>query len=224
MTHGLFRRCTTMPGTRLSPEDQVAVDAFRAMLAAPRTPERWTPGSAQDVAVRVGAHTERAHIRPGDDLGPDVIAVALVHPDTPHAAAYAHRYTRRGWLRCETTGILDLWRPAYTALTHAAAGLDLPVDVGMPAAHYGVDVQARQSDGSGFTVLRLGPYSQTRHTSRDADRLTAELEEQAAVIAPGFTVTATSAAFDFGDREAYRDPYGTELKLLLASALAEAWK
>ncbi|MFE9221712.1 hypothetical protein ACFYN3_36010 [Streptomyces lavendulae] len=219
MTHRLFRRSATMPGIRLSSEDQVVVDAFRVMLAAPRTPERWTPGSAQDVAVRVGAHIERARIRPGDDLGPDVIAVALVHPDTPHAAAYAHRYTRRGWLRCETAAILDLWRPAYNALTHAAAGLDLPVDVGMPAAHYGVDIQAHPS---GVTVLRLGPYNQTWHTSRDTDRLTAELEGQTAVIAPGFTVTATSAAFDFGDRESYRDPYRTDLKLLLASALAEA--
>ncbi|MFD3875734.1 hypothetical protein [Streptomyces sp. NPDC058623] len=78
------------------------------------------------------------------------------------------------WLRCETVAILGLWQPAYTALTHAAAGLDLPDDVGMPPAHYGVDVEARQPDGSGFTLLRLGPYTQTCLASRDAERLTTE--------------------------------------------------
>ncbi|MEC4574236.1 hypothetical protein [Streptomyces virginiae] len=30
------------------------VDQFRAMLAAVRSPEPWTPGSGQDVAVRIG--------------------------------------------------------------------------------------------------------------------------------------------------------------------------
>lgn len=55
-----------------------------------------------------------------------MIAVALVHPDTPHAAAYLHGhqlgYTDWGWLRCETTAILGIWQPAYAMLTHAAAG------------------------------------------------------------------------------------------------------
>ncbi|WP_259407480.1 hypothetical protein [Streptomyces akebiae] len=37
------------------------VDAFRAMLAALREPEAWTPGLAQNVAVRVGPFIERAH-------------------------------------------------------------------------------------------------------------------------------------------------------------------
>ncbi|MFG2234883.1 hypothetical protein ACGFNX_33665 [Streptomyces sp. NPDC048723] len=222
MIRRLFRRCATVPETVLSPEDQAVVDAFRAMLAALRTPEPWTPGSAQDVAVRVGAHIERAHTRPGDDHGPDVIAVALVHPDTPHAAAYAHRYTSKGWLRCETAAVLGLWQLAYTALTHAAAGLDLPDDVGMPPAHYGVDVEARQPDGRGFTLLRLGPYTQTWLASRDAERLNTELEGQAATIVPGFTVAATSAPFDFGDRETYSDPYRTDVAMLLAAALTGA--
>ncbi|MFJ7209517.1 hypothetical protein ACIQWR_39050 [Streptomyces sp. NPDC098789] len=141
------RRCATAPGTVLGPEDRVVVDAFRAMLAALRTPEPWTPGCGQDVAVRVGAYIERAHPRPGDDHGPDLIAVALVHPYTPHAAAYLHGrqlgYTNRGWLRCETAGILGLWQPAYTALSHAAAGSELPDDVGMAPAHYGVDIEVR---------------------------------------------------------------------------------
>ncbi|MCX4784285.1 hypothetical protein [Streptomyces sp. NBC_01264] len=220
MTRRLFRRCATASGTALAPEDQAAVDAFRAMLAALRTPEPWTPGCAQDVAVRVGAHIERAHPRPGDDHGPDVIAVALVHPDTPHAAAYAQRYTRKGWLRCETVTILGLWQPAYSALSHAASGLNLPDDVGMSPAHYGVDVEARQSDGSGFTALCLGPYTQIRHASRDADRLTTALQGQADTVIPGFTVTATTAAFDFDDRENYTDPYDVDITALLADALA----
>jgi hypothetical protein len=66
----LFRRCGHAPGA-LSPEDQAAVDAFRAMLAALRDPEPWTPGRCQDVAVQVGPFVERAHPRPGDDHGPD---------------------------------------------------------------------------------------------------------------------------------------------------------
>ncbi|MBT1183920.1 hypothetical protein HET69_07795 [Streptomyces sp. CJ_13] len=220
MIRRLFRRCATAPGTVLAPEDQVVVDAFRAMLAALRTPEPWIPGCAQDVAVRVGAYIERAHTRPGDDYGPDVIAVALVHPGTPHAAAYAHRYTRKGWLRCETDTVLGLWQPAYTALTHAAAGLDLPDDVGMSPAHYGVDVQARHPDGSGFTLLRLGPYNQTRLASRDADRLNTELAGKAATIIPGCTVTAKDAPFNVSDHDSYADPYDADVAALLADALA----
>lgn len=62
------------------------------MLTALRNPELWTPGtsSARAIAVRVGPFVERAHTRPGDDHGPDLIAVTLVHPDTSHAGAYLH--------------------------------------------------------------------------------------------------------------------------------------
>ncbi|MEW2051622.1 hypothetical protein [Streptomyces sp. NPDC005476] len=56
-------------------------------------------------------------------------------------------------------------------LTHAAANLPLPDDVGMAPAHYGVHVEAQRSDNTGYTLLRLGPYFQTRLASRDADRL-----------------------------------------------------
>ncbi|MGW1520749.1 hypothetical protein [Streptomyces sp. NPDC002287] len=39
-----------------------------------------------------------------------MIAIALVHPDTGHAAAYLHGrqlgYTDRGWLRCKANTIL----------------------------------------------------------------------------------------------------------------------
>ncbi|MGW7486985.1 hypothetical protein [Streptomyces sp. NPDC054786] len=58
------------------------------------------------------------------------------------------------------------WNPAYAMLTHAAAGLDLPVDVGMASARHGVHVEACRSDGAGYALLRLGPYTQVRHAAR----------------------------------------------------------
>ncbi|MGW0395848.1 hypothetical protein ACWDYJ_34260, partial [Streptomyces sp. NPDC003042] len=93
---------------------------------------------------------------------------------------------------------------------------------GMAPAHSGVHVEARQPDGYGFTLLRLGPYTQTWLASRDADRLTTELEGQAATVVPGFTVTAKRAPFDFGDRENYSDPYRADAAVLLAAALVGA--
>jgi hypothetical protein len=174
--------------------------------------------------VRVGPFIERAHPRPGDDHGTEMIAVALVHPDTGHAAAYLHGhqlgYTSKGWLRCETTTILGTWQPAYAMLTHAAAGLDLPDDVGMDPAHYGVHVEARRNDGTDHTLLRLGPYTQTWLASRDADRLNTELADKAATVIPGFTVTAKDAHFDVSDHESYADPYDADVAALLAAAVA----
>ncbi|MFJ7146751.1 hypothetical protein ACIQVT_00820 [Streptomyces sp. NPDC100445] len=116
----LFRRCGHAPGA-LTPEDQAAVDQSRALLAALRDTEFWTPGAGQDIAVRIGPFIERAQTRPGDDHGPDLIAVTLVHPDTPHAAAYLHGhqlgYTGKGWLCCETNAIIGVWNPAFSVLT-----------------------------------------------------------------------------------------------------------
>lgn len=90
----------------------------------------------------------------------------------------------------------------------------------MAPAHYSVDVEARQPGGTSFTLLRLGPYTQTGLASRDADRLTAELEGKAATVVPGFTVTATSAPFDFDDCENYSDPYDNDAVAVLATAIA----
>ncbi|MFD9053519.1 hypothetical protein [Streptomyces zaomyceticus] len=213
----MFRRCATGPGT-LSPEDQAAVHAFRAMLAACRSPEPWIPGHTQDIAVRIGPFIERAHTRPGDDNGPDAIAIALQHPDSPHAP-YADRYRKLGWLRCETTQILGAWNPAYAMLTHAEAGLDLPADTGMTPAHYAVLVEARKGGGTGYTVLRLGPYTQTRHTTRDADRLTAALDAREALLVPGFTLTARPAPYVVDDHARFVDPYETDAVALLADAV-----
>ncbi|MEU7151192.1 hypothetical protein AB0B15_24675 [Streptomyces sp. NPDC045456] len=190
-----FRDCA------LYPADQAIVDAARAVLAAVRNPQPWTPGGAQDVAGRVGVgpFVERAHTRPGDDYGPDLISVALVHPDAPYAAAHfldrQLRYTDHGWLRCEMSETLGFWQQAYAMLTHAAAGLPLPDDVGMDLAHYALYVEVRRRDDSldAFTLLHLGPYTQTRHAQQDFDRLTAALEGRETTAVPGFRISARYA-------------------------------
>ncbi|MGX1913622.1 hypothetical protein ACWIID_32985 [Streptomyces phaeochromogenes] len=221
----LFRRCGHAPGA-LTPEDQATVDQFRAMLTALRNPEPWTPGHCQDVAVRVGGLLERAHTRPGDDHGRDLIAVALVDPDTPHASAYLRGhplgYTDKGWLRCPTNTIIGVWQPAYAMLTHAAAGLDLPADVGMTPATYGLHVEARKPDCTGYTLLRIGPYTQTWLASRDADRLNSELAGRAATALPGYTLIAKGAPFDVSDHKLYTDPYDTDVVALLETAIEGA--
>lgn len=219
-----FRRRGHTPDI-LSPDDQDVVDQYRAMLTAVRDPQPWTPGSGRDVAVRVGPFIERARTRPGDDHGTETIAVALVHPDTPHAAAHilGHQlgYTTRGWLRCQTNTILGTWQPAYAMLTHAAAHLPLPDDLGMPPAHYGVHVEAHHPDGTSYTLLRLGPYTQTWLASRDADRLTTHLAGRAALVIADCTVTAKNTAFDVNDHDSYIDPHGIDVTTLLAAVLAE---
>ncbi|MFB7076530.1 hypothetical protein [Streptomyces sp. NPDC056308] len=218
MIRRMFGRSGHAPGA-LTPEDQAVGNAFRAMRAAVRNPGPRTPGRAQDVAVRVGPFIERARRRSGDGHGPDLIVVALIHPETPHAAAYAHRYTSKGWLRCETAMILGVWQPAYAILTHAAAVLDLPVNVGMVPANCGVHVEARHSDGAGYTLLRLGPYTHARHAEHDAARLNAELEGRADTVVPGFTVRTVGALFDVSDHENYSDPYEADATALLTAAV-----
>ncbi|MFD3920197.1 hypothetical protein [Streptomyces sp. NPDC058595] len=205
----------------LIPKDRAAVDQLRATLSALRSPEPWTPGRTQDIALRVGPFIERAHTRPGDDHGPDLIAVTLVHPNTPHAA-YAFRYSSEGWLRCETATILGVWNPAYTPLTHAAAGLDLPDDTGMTPAHYALYVEARKRDDSlgGFTLLRLGPYTQTRHAQKDHDQLTAALDGKETTFLPGFRVSVRYAPFDVSVHQLFVDPYAADTVTALEAVRA----
>ncbi|MFJ2271832.1 hypothetical protein ACIOHO_37080 [Streptomyces sp. NPDC087849] len=219
-----FHRCGNAGA--LSPEDQAVVDQFRAMLAAVRNPQPWTPGHSQDIAVRIGPFVERAHTRPGDDHGPDMIAVSLVHPDTPHAAAYLHGrqlgYTNRGWLRCETNAILGTWQPGYAMLTHAAAGLPLPDDIGMELAHYAlyIEVRNREDDSlDGYTLLRLGPYTQTRHAQQDHDRIAAALDGRETTLVPGYRVGVRYAPFDVSDHQLFADPYEADAVALLAAAV-----
>ena len=164
MKRRLFRHCGHVPGA-LTPEGRAVVDQFRAMLAALRDPQPWTPGHAQDLAVRIGLFVERAHTRPGDNHGPEMIDVALVHPDTPHAAGVPSRPSARPH-RTRLAALRDdrdprRLAPGYAMLTHAAANPPLPDDIGMAPARYGVHVEAHRTDGTSYTLLRLGPYTQT---------------------------------------------------------------
>ncbi|MFK0259106.1 hypothetical protein [Streptomyces sp. NPDC090445] len=126
----------------------------------------------------------------------------------------------RGWLCCETTTILGAWQPAYATLTHAAAPLPLPDDIGMTPAHYGVHVEVRRTDTTGYTPLRLGPYTQTWLASRDAERLNTQPTGRAATVIPGFTVTAKGAVFNFNSIDSHTDPHGADVTALLAVAVA----
>ncbi|MEU3708361.1 hypothetical protein AB0E82_39495 [Streptomyces anulatus] len=218
-------RCGNAPGT-LTPQDQAALATFRANLAAiaaVRDPEPWTPGHYQALAVRVGSFIERAHTRPGDDHGPDLIAVSLERPEGPYAP-YGARHRKLGWLRCETTRILGVWNPAYTPLTHAAAGLDLPDDVGMEPAHYALYIEARRRDGSldGRTLLRLGPYTRTRHAEQDHDRLTAALDGQETTLIPGYRVAVRFGPLCVSDHQLFTAPSETDMVALLTDAVAGA--
>lgn len=219
-----FRRCGRAPGA-ISLQDQAVVDQFRAMLTGLRNPQPWAPGLSQDIAVRVGPFIERAHTRPGDDHGPEMIAVALVHPATPHAAAYRNArelgYTERGWLRCPTSAILGIWQPGYETLNHAAANLPLPDDVGMEPAHYALHIKARKRDGSpdGYTLLRLGPYTQTGHAQQDGDRLTAVLDGQETTLVPGHRLSVRVGPLVISDHKLFTDPHGADVVALLDTAV-----
>ncbi|MEU4655054.1 hypothetical protein AB0G32_14140 [Streptomyces sp. NPDC023723] len=156
-----------------------------------------------------------------------MIAVTLVHPGTPHAGAYLHGrqlgYTERGWLRCKTTEILGVWQPGYAMLTHAAAGLPLPDDVGMEPAHYALHIEARRRrDDSldGFTLLRLGPYTQTRQAQQDYDRLTAALDGRETTLVPGHRVSVRFGPFVVSDYQKFADPYEADAVALLDAAVA----
>ncbi|MFE3770875.1 hypothetical protein [Streptomyces sp. NPDC059122] len=143
---------------------------------------------------------------------PDVIALALQHPDDP----YGDRYTQKGWLRCETRLILGTWHPAYRPLTRAAAGRDLPDDVGLPPAHYAVHVVRYPKGQFGQLLLRIGPYTQCHDAERDADRLNVQLQRAAS------GAVAKATLFDVSDHGAYRDPYETDTAVLLAAAVEGA--
>ncbi|WP_405668177.1 hypothetical protein OG379_39005 [Streptomyces sp. NBC_01166] len=84
--------------------------------------------------------------------------------------------------------VLHVTRSSYYA------SLDLPDDVGMPPAHYAVYVEARRADPrQGFTLLRLGPYTQAQDASWDADRIDAALVGRATTVRPRFKVAARRA-------------------------------
>ncbi|MFF9063581.1 hypothetical protein ACF09K_33585 [Streptomyces sp. NPDC014882] len=94
-------------------------------------------------------------------------------------------------------------------LTHAAAGLPLPDDLGMAPTHYVLCVEARKRDDSrdGYTLLRVGPYTQTRHVQQDHDRITAALDGRETTLVPGHRVSVRYAPFDVSDHRLFADPY-----------------
>ncbi|AYG83317.1 hypothetical protein DWB77_05513 [Streptomyces hundungensis] len=119
----------------------------------------------------------------------------MVHPETPARPRLLPRppdgYTDGGWYPCETSTSLGVCQTGYTMLTHAASDLPLPDDVGMAPAHYALYIEARKRDNSldGYTLLRLDPYTQTRHAQQDYDRLTATLDGPESTLVPGFRVS-----------------------------------
>ncbi|MFJ5548613.1 hypothetical protein [Streptomyces sp. NPDC093225] len=153
-----------------------------------------------------------------------MIAVALVHPDTDHAAGYLHGchfgYTDRGWLATLRNDRDPRSRPTRYSPTPPC--LPLPHDAGMAPAHYSVHVEARRTDDTSYTtLLRLGHYTQTWLASRDADRLDTELARRAAFLIPSFTVTPKDTAFDASDYDSYTDSHDADVTCLLAAAVAE---
>ncbi|MFF7975880.1 hypothetical protein [Streptomyces sp. NPDC007905] len=102
---------------------------------------------------------------------------------------------------------------------HAAAGLDIPDDVGMKPAHYAVHVEARQKDNSGRILLRMGPYTQTWLASRDTERLNTLLKGRAATVMPGYTVTAKDTVFHVSDHASYSDPHKADACELLTALI-----
>ncbi|MHB0895812.1 hypothetical protein [Streptomyces sundarbansensis] len=173
---------------------------------------------------------ERAQTRPGDDHGPDLIAVTLVHPDTPYGGASLpgrqFGYPGRDWLRCPTTSIVGFWQPGHTQLTHAANGLHLPDDIGMAPALYALYIEARKRDDSqgGHTLLRLSPYTQTRHAQQDGDRLIAALDGRDTILAPGYRITMRFGPLCVSDHQLFTDPYETDVVALLNAAVADVFR
>ncbi|MGC9479062.1 hypothetical protein ACP4I1_33615 [Streptomyces sp. WG4] len=91
-------------------------------------------------------------------------------------------------------------------------------------AHYALYIEARRRDDSrdGFTLLRLGPYTQTRHAKQDYDRITAALDGRETTLVPGHRVSARFAPFDVSDHHLFADPYDADAVALLAATIEGA--
>ncbi|MFI1177877.1 hypothetical protein [Streptomyces melanogenes] len=107
--------------------------------------------------------------------------------------------------------------------THAAADLPLPDGIGMEPAHYSLCIEASRREDSldGFTLLRLGPYTQTRHAQQGHDRITAVLEGRETTLVLGYRVSARVGPFDVNDHQLFTDPYEAGSMALLDAAVAE---
>lgn len=91
----------------------------------------------------------------------------------------------------------------------------------MEPAHYALYIEARKRNDSrdGYTLLRIGPYTQARHAQQDYDLLTAALEGRETTLVPGHCVSARLGPFDVSDHDLFADPYETDAVALLDTAV-----
>ncbi|MGW5295882.1 hypothetical protein [Streptomyces bacillaris] len=91
----------------------------------------------------------------------------------------------------------------------------------MTSAHYALYIEARKRDNShdGHTLLRLGPYTQTRHARQGGDRLTDALDGRETTLAPGYRVTMRFGPFQVSDHRLFIDPHETDVVALLNTAV-----
>ncbi|MFJ5725626.1 hypothetical protein [Streptomyces sp. NPDC093149] len=89
----------------------------------------------------------------------------------------------------------------------------------MDPANNATYAEARKTDSKGYTLLRLGPYTQARHVSQDTDRITPALEGRETAVIPGFRVSARPAPFAVSDHELFTDPYEADAVALLVAAV-----
>ncbi|MGN2366676.1 hypothetical protein [Streptomyces luridiscabiei] len=91
----------------------------------------------------------------------------------------------------------------------------------MEPAHYALHIEACKRDGSldGYTLLRLGPYTQTHHVQQDHDRLIAALAGQDITLVPGHRVSVGFGPLDVSDHQLFTNPCGTDVVALLNTAV-----
>ncbi|WP_249025480.1 hypothetical protein [Streptomyces sparsogenes] len=94
-------------------------------------------------------------------------------------------------------------------LTHAAADLPLPDDIGMDPAHYVVHVSRPD-----YPLLRLGPYNQCAAAESAAIRINGQTKK-ARVLGE-----AMAAPFDFGVVDAHHDPSHQDVDGFLTRVLS----
>ncbi len=155
--------------------------------------------------------------------------MALVHPVSPHAGAYYLHGRQLGYTDPRLAALRDHRDPRLLAArlhdAHPRRRQPAPADdVGRELAHYSLYIEARHcKDGildGGYTLLRLGPYTQTRHAQCDYDRLTAALDGHETTLVPGHRVCVRFGPFDVSDHQLFTDPYEADAVALLDAAVA----
>ncbi|WP_327419631.1 HAD family hydrolase [Streptomyces sp. NBC_01233] len=126
-----------------------------------------------------------------------------------------------GWtVGIVTNGASDIQRAKLTAtgLADLVDGVAVSGDLEIRKPEPKVSLTKKPKPGT--TGAGTAPKVNLRKKARDADRLNTELAGRAALVIPGFTVTAQNAAFDVSDHESYTDPHGADVTALLAAAVA----